>query len=169
MLSSIIVLTFVYNVDILLILASVFLLLSYKIAFKTVKAILFFNLSVTLGVIIESFFVQKEILNYLLLFNLRVFDITFLTLYISSKINLLKALSFSSTLQFLLSATLSQIQSFSKTYEDFMMSLKSRTIKRLNERKQKEFLSAMFYFFFKKSLHNSYEKTLGLKARGFFD
>jgi len=165
----VVTLTFVHNIFVLFILFTIFFILNYKIAFKTIKAILFFNLSITLGVIVESFFIQKDIVEYLLLFNLRVFDITFLTLFISSKINLLKAVSFSTTLQFLLSATLSQIQSFSKTYEEFMMALKSRTIKKLNERKRKEFLQSMFYFFFKKSLHNSKEKTMALKARGFFD
>ena len=124
LLLCVVTLTFIHNIYILLALFSIFIILSYKIAFKTIKAILFFNLSITLGVIIESFFVQKDIIAYLLLFNLRVFDITFLTLFISSKINLLKAVSFSKTLQFLLSATLSQIQSFTKTYDEFIFALK---------------------------------------------
>jgi len=50
-----------------------------------------------------------------------------------------------------------------------MLALKSRSIKKLKERKAKEFIASMFYFFLKKSLHNSKERSLALKARGFFD
>jgi cobalt/nickel transport system permease protein len=124
---------------------------------------------VSIGYIIQSLLLEKEFIEYLALFNLRVFDITFLTLYVSSKINLINAVSFSKSLRFLLSATISQIESYKKSYEDFMLALKSRSVKKLKDRKAKEFLSSMFYFFLKKSLHNSKERSLALKARGFFD
>ncbi len=92
-----------------------------------------------------------------------------MTLFVSSKINLIKAVSFSSSLQFLLIATLTQIQSFVKTFEDFKLALKSRTVNALRKKDRKNFISSMFYFFLKKSLHNSKERALALKARGFFD
>ena len=147
----------------------IFVFLSYKTALKSIKAILFFNISVSLGYIIQSLFLNREFYGFLSLFNLRVFDMTFSTLYIIEHINIINAVSFSKSLKFLLSATISQIENFKKSYEDFMLALKSRSIKKLKERKAKEFIASMFYFFLKKSLHNSKERSLALKARGFFD
>lgn len=165
----IIALTFVHNTLYLGILGAFFLVLSFKTAKKAFFAILFFNLGVSIGYVIESLILKREFLDYLLLLNLRVFDMTFAVLFISSRINLLKALSFSKSLQFLLSATLSQIDVFKKTYDDFILALKSRTVKKLGERRAKEFISNMFFYFYKKSIHNSKERTLALKSRGFFD
>jgi len=147
----------------------IFCIISFKTALRAFKSILIFNISVTIGYIIQSLFLGKEFFDFILLFNLRVYDITFMTLFVSSKINLIKAVSFSKSLQFLLIATLSQIQSFTKTFEDFTLALKSRTIKTITQKNKKNFVSSMFYFFLKKSLHNSQERALALKARGFFD
>lgn len=166
---AIITLISIHYTPFLLTLCIVFTLLSFKTAIKTFKAVLFFNASVTIGYIIESLFVGRVFLEFLLLFNLRVFDITFLTLFVSSKINLIQAVSFSKSLQFLLTATLSQIQSFRKTFEDFQLALASRSVKTMTQKGRKNFVSSMFFFFLKKSLHNSHERTLALKARGFFD
>jgi len=166
---SIAILIFIHNISFLLFLCLFFILLSYKVSLKAFKSMVFFNLSVTIGYVIESLIIGREFFDFIFLFNLRVFDIIFVTLFISSKINIIKAVSFSKPLQFLLIATLSQIQSFQKTFEDFKLALKSRTIKSMKEKDRKNFISSMFYFFLKKSLHNSKERTMALKARGFFD
>ena len=126
-------------------------------------------MSITIGYIIQSFILGNNFVEFLVVFNLRVFDITFLTLYTFSKIDFIKALSFSKPLQFLFVASLSQISSFKKSYDDFVLALKSRVVKKLSQTNKKEFVSSMFYYFFKKSMHNSYERTLALKSRGFFD
>ncbi|NPA65948.1 MAG: hypothetical protein GXO11_03610 [Epsilonproteobacteria bacterium] len=165
----VVVLLNIHSTILLGVVAVMALMLSYKIFLKALKAVLLFNIGITLGYMIESFLLHHPFLDFIVLFNLRVVDITFFTLYVTSKINIIKALSFSSSLQFLLLATLMQIKSFEKTYEDFVLALKARTKRKLRQKLQKEFISSMFYFFLKKSLHNSKERTLALKARGFFD
>lgn len=50
-----------------------------------------------------------------------------------------------------------------------MLALKSRLIKKMNERAKKEFITSVFGYFFTKALYDSEEKSLALKARGFFD
>ena len=67
------------------------------------------------------------------------------------------------------SVSLSQIYSYQKSYENFMLALKSRLIKKMNERAKKEFITSVFGYFFTKALYDSEEKSLALKARGFFD
>jgi len=169
LLVAVVGLTFVHTVPVLAALALGAVLLSFKDAKKSIKAIFLFNISVTLGYVIKAYLTQSPFLDYIMMFNLRVFDITFLVFYTFGKINLLRAFSFSRSLKLLLISTLSQIASFQKSYEDFKMALKSRSVKKLSESDKKKFISSMFYFFFKKSLLNSKERTLALKARGFFD
>jgi len=165
----IIALSSIHIVDIFLFLTLFLILLSPKIALKSLKSIFLFNTSVTLGYIIKAYFTDIFDYNFLLLFNLRVFDITFLVFYIFSKINIIKAFLFVPNLQYLLLISLNQIKSYIKTYDEFNIALKSRVIKPLKDNNKKHFVFAMFYFFLKKSLHNSQERTMALKARGFFD
>jgi cobalt/nickel transport system permease protein len=76
--------------------------------------------------------------------------------------------SFSKEVSFLLTMTLSQIFSYKKTFEDFRLAYKARVIKKLRSR-EKSFITKTFEFFLKKALKDSKEKTLAMKARGFFD
>ena len=160
------------NIHSALVLALLGLLYSvsfFKIATKTIKAILFFNLTISIGYIIQSYINGDDFVSYLAVFNLRVFDITFMVFLFTSKINIIRVFSFNKGLRFILSATMFQIKNFQQTFDDFRLALKSRSVKKLNQRDKKSFIEAMFYYFFKKSLHNSYERTLALKSRGFFD
>lgn len=141
----------------------------FKILKKALKSIFFFNIAISVGFFIISLLNQKPWMEYLLLFNLRVFDLTLSTMLFSHYVNIALALSFSKTLSFLLSISLSQIYSYQKSYENFMLSLKSRLIKKMRERSQKEFITSVFGYFFTKALYDSEEKSLALKARGFFD
>lgn len=141
----------------------------FKILKKALKSIFFFNIAISVGFLIISLLNQRPWMEYLLLFNLRVFDLTLSTMLFSHYVNIALALSFSKTLSFLLSISLSQIYSYQKSYENFMLSLKSRLIKKMSERSQKEFITSVFGYFFTKALYDSEEKSLALKARGFFD
>jgi cobalt/nickel transport system permease protein len=136
---------------------------------KTLKSVIFFNIAVSIGYIIAAHVAGRPWVNYLLLFNLRVFDLTFLTFLLAASINIAQALSFSKTLSFLWTISLSQIYSYQKSFENFMLSLKSRLIKKMNERAKKEFIASVFGYFFTKALYDSEEKSLALKARGLFD
>ena len=162
-------LTFIHNSTILISIGVVALLLSWKVAIQSLKAIALFNISVTIGYIIKSIIYHTEFLDFIVMFNFRVFDIIFAVFYTIKRINLLKAFSFSKSLTFLLVATISQIESFKQSYYDFLLAFRSRTIKKLHETDKRKFISSMLYFFLQKSLHNSKERTLALKARGFFD
>lgn len=141
----------------------------FKMLKKALKSIFFFNIAISIGFVSIALLQQKPWIEYLLLFNLRVFDLTLTTMLFSHYVNIALALSFSKTLSFLLSISLSQIYSYQKSYENFMLALKSRLIKKMGERAKKEFITSVFGYFFTKALYDSEEKSLALKARGFFD
>lgn len=151
----------------------ILMLLANKTCFsllkKTLKSVLWFNLTVSIGYMISAQVAHHPWVNYLVIFNLRVFVLTFSTFLLASSINIAQALSFSKTLSFLWTICLSQIYSYQKSFENFMLSLKSRVIKKMNERAKKEFIASVFGYFFTKALYDSEEKSLALKARGLFD
>ena len=141
----------------------------FKLMKRALKSVFIFNAAMSLGYVIVAWMSDRAWVDFVVLFNLRVFDLTFFTLLLASKINIAQALSFSKTLSFLWTIALSQIFSYQKSYENFTLSLKSRLIKKMNERSKKEFIASVFGYFFTKALYDSEEKSLALKARGLFD
>jgi len=149
--------------------ALLFLLVDPRLAKRALLAEIFFTLGVTLAYLLRALWMPPVDWGYLLTLNLRVFVVTFLTLYTVRSLNLSRVFAFSPTLQFLYTAALSQIESYRASYRDFMLALKSRTLKPMRERKRYDFLRAMLHYFAVKSMHNATERTAALKARGFFD
>jgi cobalt/nickel transport system permease protein len=76
--------------------------------------------------------------------------------------------SFSKELSYLLSIALSQIYSYRKSFEDFVLAYRSRVIRSVRSREY-AFIGRVFEFFFSKALLESKERALAMKARGFFD
>ena len=134
---------------------------------KVIKSILYFNLGISLGYILISFFREIEIIEYIIYINLKVFTITYFVFLFFQKNNIIEFFSFSKNLSYLLTITLSQIYSYQKTFEDFRVAYKARVIKKL-QHQEKGFIEKTFIFFLKKSLKDSKERTLALKSRGFF-
>ena len=141
---------------------------SFNLTKRVLKSILFFNMGISIGYIIMGIFKNIDVVEYLIYINLKVFTITYFVFWFFSKVDMVKFFSFSKELSFLLTMTLSQIFSYKKTFEDFRLAYKARVIKKLRSR-EKNFITKTFEFFLKKALKDSKEKTLAMKARGFFD
>ncbi|WP_331775952.1 hypothetical protein [Sulfurospirillum sp. 1612] len=139
-----------------------------KINKKVLKSILIFNIGVSLGYIVMAFFKEISPWNYVIYINLKVYTLTFFVFLFFSHVSIVNFFSFSKELSYLLSISLSQIYSYRKTFEDFRLSYKARFIKNYKERKR-DFITVVFSFFLKKSMHDSHERVLAMRARGFFD
>ena len=170
---SIILLTSIHNIGFIGAFLGGLLLLSFrdtlKLLKKTVLSIILFNSVVSISYIIFSIIKGQSWLDYIVLLNLRVFTITYLTFFVLSSINLFKALSFSKTLTYLLVLSYSQILNYKRSYLDFKLALKSRTIEKLDIKTIYRYISSVFYYFFNKSLKNSEEISQAMKSRGFFN
>ncbi len=140
-----------------------------KILKKTFTSILLFNLIISVSYIIYCFSNSLPWFNYILLINLRVFSLTFLTFLFIEKVNLFKAFSFSKTVSFILILSYSQILSFKKYFDDFKLALKSRIINKPRLKDKYNFISNLFVFFLNKSINNTKEISEAMKSRGFFD
>ncbi len=170
---SVIALTSIHNIYFFAVSILLFCFLAGKDIFsilkKSVLSILVFNSIVSISYILYSIFKGTEWIDYVVLINLRVFSLTFLTFLFIEKVNLFKALSFSKTLTYLLVLSFSQILMFKKYFIDFKMALKSRTIEKPKQRELYNFISTVFYFFLNKSINNSKEISQAMKSRGFFN
>ncbi len=170
----ILVLTSFHNVEFLFVFLLFLLILSGKNVFNLAKksffSILAFNSIISISYIILSFIQNKEWVDYIVLLNLRVFDLTFLTFLFASKVNLFKALDFSKTFSMILVLSYSQILLFKKTFEDFKLALKSRIITKTTPKKDiYNFVSTITFYFLNKSINNSKEISQAMKSRGFLD
>jgi len=138
-----------------------------KTLIKVIKSVILFNLGVSLGYIILAYFKDISPWHYILYINLKVILMTYFVFYFFSKVNIIKFLSFSKDLGYLLTITLSQIYSYKKTFEDFKMAFKARVYKLTD--KSPKFITRTFEFFLTKALKDSKERSLAMKARGFFE
>jgi cobalt/nickel transport system permease protein len=101
--------------------------------------------------------------------NLRVYLLTYLTLWLSARVNLFRALDFSRTLVFLLTLAYSQALSLRRVYQEFRLALRSRTIGRLAARDVYRHRASLGGFLLDKSLHEATDIAQALRSRGFFD
>ena len=141
---------------------------SIKLNKKVIKSIFIFNIGVSLGYILMAFFKEINPWNYVIYINLKVYTLTFFVFLFFSHVSIMSFFSFSKEMSYLLTISLSQIYSYRKTFEDFRLAYKARFIKKYRERK-KNFIRVVFSFFLKKSMHDSHERVLAMRARGFFD
>ncbi len=141
----------------------------FEILKKSIFSILLFNSIISISYVIYSNLKGIEWFDYIILINLRVFSLTFLTFLFIRNVNLFKALSFSRNLTYLLVLSYSQILTFKKYFTDFKMALKSRTIEKPKRKDLYNFVSTVFYFFVNKSINNSKEISQAMKSRGFFN
>ena len=139
----------------------------YFLTLKVIKSIIIFNLGVTLGYILMAFFKHITPWDYVIYINLKVFMMTYFVFWFFSKISPVQFMAFSKDLGFLTTITLSQIFSYKKTFEDFKLAFKSRVYKLKD--KDPKFITRTFDFFLTKALKDADERTLAMKARGFFD
>ncbi|MEO1959270.1 MAG: hypothetical protein ABGX23_06935 [Nautiliaceae bacterium] len=155
------------------ILASLFLLflIDFKNVYKRLKKVILsvflFNLGVSIGYLILSFVKGVSPFEYVIYINLKVILMTYFVFWFFSRVDIVKFFSFSKDLSYLLSITLSQIYSYKKTFIDFRDAFRARVVNLKD--KEKEFIANTFKFFLKKAFKDSKERSLAMKARGFFD
>lgn len=138
-----------------------------KLNKKVLKSIVLFNLGISLGYVVMGYVKGINVWEYLLYINLKVYALSYFVTLFFHKVDMVRFFSFSKSLSFLLSISLSQIISYKKTFEDFKYAFRARVIKKLKQR-EKNFITTVFGFFFEKAMSDAKERTLAMKARGAF-
>lgn len=138
------------------------------IGWRALRAVLFFNLVISVGYAAGALFGQTVSLDYLILINIRVYLLTFLTFTLASKIDILLALRFSRSLTYLVTLVLSQIITFRRLFEDLRLAAESRRLRRLRLRERYLQSAAAAAHLFDRAEHDAREIALAMHSRGFF-
>lgn len=138
------------------------------IGWRALRAVLFFNLVISVGYAAGALFGQTVSLDYLILINIRVYLLTFLTFTLASKIDILLALRFSRSLTYLVTLVLSQIITFRRLFEDLRLAAESRRLRRLRLRERYLQSAAAAAHLFDRAEHDAREIALAMRSRGFF-
>ncbi len=143
-------------------------LVAYRDFFKLNKRVLFsivlFNSAVSIGYLIMAFIKGISPWEYIIYINLKVYTTTFFVMLFFSRVNIVKFFEFSKALSYLLTLTLSMLYSYIYSFNEFRLAIKAR-----GAMEDIRFLQRVFLFFFQKAMHDSKERAIAMKARGFFD
>ncbi|MCG6897452.1 MAG: energy-coupling factor transporter transmembrane protein EcfT [Thiocapsa sp.] len=138
------------------------------IGWRALRAVLFFNLVISVGYSASALFGQAVSVDYLILVNIRVYLLIFLTFTLASRIDILRALSFSRGLTYLVTLVLSQIISFRRLFGDLRLAAESRRLRRLQLRERYLQSAAAAAHLFDRAEHDAREIALAMSSRGFF-
>ena len=126
-----------------------------------------FSLTVSLSYCTVLFWQNKPFLNYFLTVNMRSLDMVMLTLLFGMRVNIYDAFSFSKDLSFLIILSVSKTLTLQRAYAEYILALKSRTIKKPSQNEIYGFLGSAIAGFLDKSLRESKENYEAMKSRGF--
>lgn len=141
----------------------------WRILKRSLLAILAFNLSVSLGVILVGLWHGQIDSDWLLVANLRVLLMVFLGFWFIARSNLLAALRGWPTATLLATLALGQTRSFERMLKDFRLAFASRNIVRPRLRDRRRHAGAQAVALLDKAQAQSTEVALAMRSRGTFD
>jgi cobalt/nickel transport system permease protein len=172
-LGTLVCVTMVHNSGVLALILLVTVLAARRDAFRLAKravtAVALFNTVVTVSYCVIALARGQFSIGVVILLNLRVVLLTFLTFLFGARVNPLRALSFSRPLSHLFTLTYSQLLTFRRLFEDFRLAFRSRTITHVGVRDRYRHSAAMASFFLRRALSDATEVTQAMNSRGFFD
>lgn len=136
---------------------------------RAVLAVLVFSSMVSVSYWIIAWVRGESPYEYLLLLNLRVLLMTSMSFLVIERVDLLRALSFSKTLVYVVTLASSQLLAFRRLYHEMGLALRSRSLGRLRVRDLYRHAAASGSFFIEKALADASEMAQGMTSRGFFD
>ena len=127
----------------------------------------FFSLMITLSYSVVLHTQNQPFWHYFLTVNLRSFDMIFLTLLFTARVNIYEAVAFSKDLSFLLVLSVSKIMSMQRAYSDYTDALKARTLRKPTRHQIYGYLGSAIAGFLDKNIRESKENFEAMKSRGF--
>lgn len=132
-------------------------------------AVVAFNAVVSVGYVALSLWRGDVAWSFLLLLNVRVLLLTFLTVLMGTRVNALRALAFSRTLVYVMTLAYSQVLTFRRLLEDFRMAFISRSPGKTRHVDRYRHAASTASFFIRKSMNETTDITMAMNSRGFFD
>lgn len=136
---------------------------------RTLMAIFMFNSTISVGYVIVALWNDVFSPDYLLLVNLRVMLLTYLGLWVTARIDMLKALAGWPTASLLATLAIGQIKTFERILADFRAAFESRNLIRPGWIDRCRHAAAQTQTLLDKSFSASNEITQAMRSRGVFD
>lgn len=136
---------------------------------RSLKAVLLFNLSVSLGLLAVGLWQGEVDTMALARLNLRVMLLVFLGFWFVSRVNLLRALSGWPLLTLIASLAMGQIRLFERLLREFSLAFISRNPTPPRHLDRARHVAAQGACLLDKSLAQATVATLALRSRGVFD
>ncbi len=141
----------------------------WRILKRSLLAILAFNLSVSLGVVLVGLWQGRIDSGWLLVANLRVLLMVFLGFWFVARVDLLAALAGWPTATLLATLAMGQTRSFERMLKDFRLAFASRNIVRPSLLDRRRHAGAQAVALLDKAQAQSAEVALAMRSRGAFD
>lgn len=138
-----------------------------SIARRSVVLVALFSMFITLSYSVTLYLQNQSFWHYFWTVNLRSFDMIFLTLLFTARVNIYEAVAFSKDLSFLLVLSVSKIMSMQRAYADYTDALKSRTLKKPSRSEIYGYLGSAISGFLDKNIREGKENFEAMKSRGF--
>lgn len=138
-----------------------------SIARRAIVLVALFSMMITLSYSITLYLQHQPFWHYFWTVNLRSFDMIFLTLLFTARVNVYEAVAFSKDLSLLLVLSVSKIMSMQRAYGDYTDALKSRTLKKTTRGEIYGYLGSAITGFLDKNIRESKENFDAMKSRGF--
>lgn len=170
---AVVAITFVHDPYWLAGLLALALLLAGRDSISIIKsaliAVALVNLAVSLGFVISASLAGEPWGLFVVRLNLRVLLLTFLTLWMSRHLDLVRAVDFSASLKFVVVLALGQIQAMKRLLVDYRQAFASRSPRKpsLGDRLTSSGRQATALL--EKAEHQAGELNQGMRSRGFFD
>jgi cobalt/nickel transport system permease protein len=172
-LTAVVAITFVHHLPTLaLLLPSVIALAGkrrWRIAGRTLLAMLTFNLTVSLGYAAIALWQGNFKPDYLLLINLRVFLLLYLGFWFVASVDLLAALAGMPLLRLIATLAIGQIKTFERVLNDFNLAFRSRNLARPHMLDRAHHAASQAQSLLDKSVASANETALAMRSRGAFD
>ena len=139
----------------------------FGIARRALVLVVLFSLLITVSYSLTLYLQNQPFWNYFLTVNLRSFDMVFLTLLFTRRVNLYEALSFSKELGYLLILSVSKIITMQRSFADYTDALKSRTPKKPERSEIYDYMGSAIAGFLDKNIREGRENFEAMKSRGF--
>lgn len=141
----------------------------WRLLQRSLRAILVFNLSVSLGYVAVGFWRGHLNPDWLLFANLRVLLMVYLGFWFVSRVNLLAALAGWPTATLIATLVLGQVRAFERIGRDFKWAFESRNIARPRWRDRRHQAGAQAIALLDKAQAQSTDVALAMRSRGAFD
>jgi len=140
----------------------------WRLLRRALLAIVAFNLTVSLGYALMATLGGTFSADYLLVVNLRALLLVYLGFWFVSRVNLLEAVAFCSTLRLLLTLAAGQVQVFRRLLADFRLGFVSRNAARPAYLDRMRAAAAQSQTLLEKSLVMAQDSAQAMRSRGAF-